>query len=334
MTFNILNIGYDGSVASTYADRTGYVSNGDNNDIFYFLGTNFGNSVWGNPTPSKVNITGTNIINYNNYTSLTNNDISGDAFTSISPGNSTVGRVTIEFLNIIVKVSRFDVAYRSDQTTADNVANNRILEASTDGVNWVTIYNAGNITIPAGNFWYNIGNSTPTNRYFKYLRYSWNTINGSGFTGLKEVKLYGEIKTTNNTEASRISLPTTISQLPDVNLTSPQDGDYLTWLGGEVTNLREKLYETVRTTNSVTTANNQFLPNFYVMTPSSTLTFDLPPTPVVGQFFRVRNLNNLQEVQIREPGPTLIATIGGAGGPGLTQADCYYDGTEWTVIQY
>lgn len=330
MAFNILNIGYDGTVSSTFADRTGYVSNGDNNDIFYFLGTNYGTTAWSNPA-AGLNLTVSGGNSGDDTTWVDNTT------TSNSIGNGTSHNHQFEFDTCIVNLTRVDYYVYAPSGVSSDVLQQVRLEVSPDGVAWTQIaVNNDDVFGDNGGQWITFDNLNYTsyNPYFRIGFTKQIAFNNANSFRLGEVKAYGTLKRTDGGEASRTSLPQTIDQLPDIEINSPQDGDYLTWAGGVVQHTREKLYETVRTTNNVVLADNQFLPNFYIITPSTTRTVDLPPNPVAGQFFRIRNLNTTFEIQIREPGPTLVATIGGAGGPGLTQADCYYDGTEWTVIQY
>lgn len=331
MTFNILNIGFKGTVASSVADRSGYISNGDENDIFYYLGSNYGTSNWINPhTLGEITVSGPD---FGSAVTMVDN-----SNTSTGYNNSSTRVFKAEFLNSIISPTRVDYfAHFPINNGFYNFSSIRA-EVSNDDINWTEIGSSSGFAGggSAGNTWRNIVNDLDID-FFKYLRVRLFGASGganSAIPRIGEVKVYGDVKRIDGQEASQISLPRTLEQLADVEINNPLDGDYLYWTGGGVRHQREKLYETVRTTDNVILEDNQYLPNFYIITPTTTHTVDLPPNPSIGQFFRIRNLDNIFEVQIREPGPTIVSTIGGSGGIGLTQADCYYDGTEWSIIQY
>lgn len=333
MAFNILNIGFSGDVASTFADRSTYVDENDNGDIFYYIGTNFGTSAWSNPTSTPfLSITNTGL------QPASINNLTDDNQTTRLAGNSNSGLsmvFNLNFTDVIVQPTLIQLAYVNTASGSPGYSN-VFFDGSNDGSTWTELIDIADFSADANSasgIW--LPPETITDlRFWTNLRLRWTTTNSASSNNFSSLLIYGNIKRTDGGTASRVSLPQTINELPDVVINSAQDGDYLEWAGGVVRSKREKLYETVRTTNSVTTEEAQYLPNFYIITPSTAENFDLPPNPIAGQFFRVRNLDNLFQIDIREPGPTVVASIGGAGGPGLTQADCYYDGTEWTIITY
>jgi len=334
LAFNILNIGYDGTVSSTYAERDIFTANEGTDDLIYFLGTSFGEGSFSNPSGSEITLSTVGSV-VNSPTILT--DRVYDIATGTEYYGSTAGwGFEMEFTNCAVSPTRIDIyrQFGASSTSFDIVS--QVWQGSNDGVAWTFLDDGGFIDASFFSLGWNTSYSNANVGFYKFLRVLFTSGGGYGVNGmrLEEIEMYGKVKRTDGGEASRISLPTTITELPDVDLDTPADGDYLEWVGGVVRNTREKLYETVRTTNNVVLADNQFLPNFYIITPSNTRTVDLPNTPVIGQYFRIRNLNNSFEVQIREPIAVVVATIGGVGGLGLTQADCYYDGTEWTIITY
>ena len=333
MAFNILNIGFDGTLASTFADRTNRVSEGDDNDIFYFLGTNYGTSSWSNPDGAGLLTLSGSEFGGNNWTDNTT--------TSSGYHNSTVFDHNFTFNNVIVNIERLDYFVYAPSASSADILQEVRLEVSLDNSTWIQVaVNStdvlGDVNGGAGD-WVSIFPNYEG--YYPYMRIGFTKqieFDGSLSFRLGEAKAYGTLKRTDGGEAGRVTPPTTLAGLPDVLIDTPQDGDYLYWNSGVVQHRREKLYRTSRQVMTGTVAptaevNNEE-PNFYVLDPNgASRNFDLPNSPERNLYFRVRNLDNGFEINIRESAVT-VATIGGAGGSGLTQADMWYDGTEWQII--
>jgi len=331
MAFNILNIGFDGTVSSSFADRSTYINENDNGDIFYYIGTNFGTSAWVNPLNTSF-VTATSgaspsVVNRENATDLDNTSATRYSVADDSPVTLAID---YQLNNLIIQPTTVQVAIAS--TGLSQIFSNIKFQASNTGSNWQDLITFPDTATGDSTFTFLNPVNLPNADYWSYFRLVWTASNQFSNTGISNLLIYGNLKRLDGGRASKISLPRTINQLDDVIIESPNDGDYLYWDQAIAKHQREKLYETLRTTDNVVLEDDQYLPNFYIITPSITRTVDLPPNPVAGQFFRIKNLNNLNQIDIREPGPTVVVSIGGTGGPGLTQADCYYDGVEWQII--
>ena len=333
MTFNVLNIGFAGSFSSNYIERP-FTANEANEDIFYFLGTEFGTTSWSNPNGNgQLTVTVHAGSTSGSPTVLTDLvDVSSVA------GNAVTWGLQFEFNNCVVSPTDIYIERTFGSSSDNNDVIDQVWEGSNNGTDWEVI--GSNNIIDAGDIsqqWENINPNIDTG-FFKFLRFTFTTGGLTGSIGLniREMELYGALKTLDGTSVSRISPPTSIGNFPDLDLDSPQDGDYLYWDNGRILHRREKLYRTSRQVLSTDIApsgglNNQE-PNFYVLDPGgASRNFDLPANPITGLFYRVRNLDTVFEINIREAAVT-VATIGGAGGAGLTQADMWYDGTEWSII--
>jgi hypothetical protein len=327
MATNIINIGFKGVYPSTAADRTGYISNGDNNDIFHFLGTNFGNQTWSNPVlGSYLDITSdlgspsgvweeelvreTPQLNFNPPYLGTN-------------GNSL--RVTASFTNLKVRPTFSQIVIYTGLVTYSDIS----IQGSNDNTNWESI--SGSIT---GNFgdvvqYFTIPDIAST-RYYSYIRL---TITGNNNnTRLKAWKLYGRLSRTDKEAASFTAPINTLEQLPNYLPDDLHNGDLLYYSGGIITNKRRKLYETKRLimTGNLT-INPTFFPNFYILDPNgASRNVDLPTTPLDEMFLRFKTLDPSNTINIRESGPTTIATL----STSTPVVDLYYSNSAWTVLSY
>ncbi len=344
MAFNILNIGFDGTIDSPFADRTNFVSLGDNNDIFYYLGTNYGTSAWANPTGSEVLISSSNSINSGSFDNLIDDDNNINLPLLNLASNPETVIYTFDFANAIINPTKVDISLSSGTNTSGNNTNLRRIQVSNDNSNWTqigsdnTFYTGNDLNVNGiGPVWTTFNPSL--SGYWKYFRVLLDRNNSSSptsFIHINEIKIYGTLLRQNG-NASKVSIPTTFASLGNVDIDTAVPGDTLVYENNQVTNVQRKIYRTTRLTMSgdISVGNTQFTPNFYVLDPGgANRNFNLPATPTTSQYFRVRNLNTSFEINIREAGTTTIATIGGPGGAGLTQADMWYDGVEWTVISY
>jgi hypothetical protein len=328
MATNIVNIGFKGTYPSTTADRTGYVSAMDTNDIFYYLGTNYGTQSWTNPNGGP-NLT-TSLSNAwsaaNNANTLTDNSTGGGV-----TENSNDGLIaTFNFLTCKVQPTRIDVASNWNMSTSGV---NWTAEASEDGINWETIVPVFNVGFTTGGI--RIHNFTPVNatKYYSYIRLRLSSSN-SNATDIyhSEVKIYGKLFRTDGGLASYVSPVTTVEQLPKYIPDDLHDGDLLYYSGGIVTTKRRKLYETERLTMTGTLViSPKFFPNFYILNPNGAVrNIDLPAQPLDEQFLRFKTLDPLNAISIREGGTTTIATL----NTSFPIVDLYYSNNTWSVISY
>ena len=327
MTFNIINIGFDGTFGSPFANRTGYINNGDENDIFYFLGTNFGQSIWSNPNGNgQITVTDYSLP-LSNPTRLTDNSISS---TTSPNGSAADTGFVIEFNNCKVALTRADIyQYNGDGFTRN--LQNEYLEVSQDGSSWEVLnFIAGPTSISAmSGGWFNIYDSESVG-YYSHIRYRRDTLSAFLF-GFREIKYYGKILRTDNDIASSITPPTVLSDLPDTELSSLSDGDILLYQNSRAFNQQPLLYDVANVTMSSTLnlSINKF-PNYYILDPNGSNRLINLPNPVDNnQFFRIKNIDTAFNLDV-DDGGGVIATIGGITNMG----DFLYNGSDWTVILY
>lgn len=336
MAFNILNIGFDGTVESSFGDRTNYQSNGDQNDIIYFLGTNYGTSAWSNPKNSHITVTTSNITSGD--TAVLFDDSTPDA-TSGTIGNNGngVATVVLNFTSCIINPTRVDIAGRTSGFGSNNRILNVQVEVSKDNTNWTPLKDPEDFPQFAGILWRNFYNDTDVSGYYKYLRFKYtNGVNNHPTVSISEIKIYGKLKRTDGGVASRVSPVTSLENLADSNITTPQEGDILYREAGFMQAEKETPYRTYREvlSNNFVISNTLFRrPNFYVLDPGgANRNVDLPSLATTGDYIRIRNLNPSFDLVIREPGPIAIQTLSTAAGS--TQADCWYDGSNWNLVTY
>lgn len=340
MAFNVLNVGFPGTVATPYSNRQNWQSNGDTNDIFYHIGTNFGTAAWVNPlTTPFVSFVGTegsiNIVSNGEFL-VDHSTAKGSPGANFSSNTQAQTIARFNFTDLVVRLTGIQIStYSSTTTTATSVS----LQGSVDGTNWITLDNIPNISMFSSQSWDAfelIPASGAQQRYYQAVRLRWTALNQQSWGSVNEIKLYGDIKRTDGGIADRTPIPTTFASLGNVDVEDAVVGDSLRWFEGGVQPLQKTIYRVSRQTmtGDIALGDEQMTDNFFVLDPNGAArNFDLPVTPTKNQYFRVRSLDNSFEIRIREAAVTQ-ATIGGAGGPGLTQADMWYDGTQWSIITY
>jgi len=280
MAVNIVNIGFKGTYPSSTADRTGYVSDLDTNDVFYFLGTNYGTTAWSNPP-------GTSHLTFTEDLAFGNGDPQEVLFDSNAPTNAN------------------DYLSNSSGTpvTMEATATNPVI-----------------FEFPGLN----------ADKYYEYIRIICTPAASSA--QFKEWKLYGNLFRTDAGEASQVTPITTVENLPKFipEQTGVQDGDLLYYNGGIITNQRNTYYETERITMTGTLAlSDNHFPNFYILDPNGAIrTVTLPPTPLASQFFRIKTLDTGFAITIDDGGT--VTTLDNS----TLVTDLYWDGTEWTAINF
>lgn len=341
MATNIVNIGFKGTYPSSTADRTGYVSDGDNNDIFYFMGTNYGTQAWANPEgTARLTTTHTGLASsYDDLSRPTDNQSPANASggggqPGISPNASSQATLTFNFLTCKVRPTRVDVSTYSLGNGAPAYAhNNRQVQVSNNGSTWITLNNAGNASLSNAVEWWNVFDDNSVEEYYQYVRYVW-TVGTQGFSwqSLGEVKIYGDLFRTDGGTGSFVTPVNTIEQLPKYVDNNLQHGDLLYYAGGTVTSRRRLLYNTSRLTMTGTLAiSAEYFPNFYILNPDgSPRNVDLPASPLDETFLRFKTLDGTNAITIRESGPTTIATLNTT----TPVIDLYYSNSTWTVVNY
>lgn len=325
MAVNIVNVGFKGTYPSSTADKTGYVSDLDENDVFYFLGTNYGTSAWSNPQG------GTHLT-----TSLSGNvagsvNASTDNGTSSSVDIGSAGaNIDFNFLTCKVQPTRIDINYsRSGSGNTTFTAKLQVdrgsgFEDASDLYSQTFASGSSTQTITLTNI--------NANSYFDTLRIRAQRSNTQMSYFIREIKIYGNLFRTDGGEASSITPITTLEALPKFipEVGGVQDGDILYYRGGVITNQRNTYYETERLvlTGNLALSNNHF-PNFYILDPNGAArTVTLPPTPLDNQFFRIKTLDPNFAITIDDSGT--VTTL----DTSTLVTDLYWDGTEWTALNY
>jgi len=329
MAVNIVNIGFKGTYPSSTADRTGYVSDLDTNDVFYFLGTNYGTTAWSNPP-------GTSHLTFTEDLAFGNGDPQEVLFDSNAPtnandylSNSSGTPVTMEahFTTSRVQPTFVQLYFTFNGVTS---VNNIRLQASDDGIMWEDISTSTNISYTATNPVIFEFPGLNADKYYEYIRIICTPAASSA--QFKEWKLYGNLFRTDAGEASQVTPITTVENLPKFipEQTGVQDGDLLYYNGGIITNQRNTYYETERITMTGTLAlSDNHFPNFYILDPNGAIrTVTLPPTPLASQFFRIKTLDTGFAITIDDGGT--VTTLDNS----TLVTDLYWDGTEWTAINF
>jgi len=329
MAVNIVNVGFKGTYPSTTADRTNYISNLDENDVLYFLGTDYGTQAWSNPgSGPHLNFTNTSgfFAGVENEV-LFDNEAPGSTGSSYINNTSGIFTFTLEFNTCKVQPTFCQLyTYGASAVTVVNVD----LQGSNDNLIWETISNTSNYSVPPSTVGVFEFPGLFANKYYSYLRVR---LSSSSSARHNELKIYGNLFRTDGGKASSISPITTIESLPKFipELSGVQDGDLLYYSSGVITNQRNTLYETERLvmTGPLVVPNEHF-PNFYILDPNSSVrTVTLPTTPIDNQFFRFKTLDPLNAITI-EDGTSPIATLNSS----TLVSDLYWDGVDWTVLNY
>ena len=326
MATNIINIGFKGTYPSSTADRTGYVTDLDFNDVFYFLGTNYGTQAWVPPaTTSNLTFTNTTgsffgpaeeeVLFDSNLTTYIN---SGGGAETITAQFNTA-RVQPTFVQLYI-----------DFTFPGAQVQNLVLEGSNDNVVWDELTDITPTVTGSGPQVFEFP-SLFASAYYEYLRLRVSNINNTGVR-LTQWKVYGNLFRTDGGEASSVTPVTAVEGLPKFipEPSGVKDGDLLFYEGGVVTNRRNTLYETERivmTGNLVLSAEHY--PNFYILDPNgATRTVDLPASPLESQFIRIKTLDPLFTININDGGT--VATLDSS----TLMIEAYYDETDWVILNY
>lgn len=323
MTFNIINIGFSGKTRSTYIDLKNYVSDGDNNDLLYWLGTEYGTAVFSQANiNTKITTSGAIVPAGNFYDNNTSTFAVGSGAGTLSG--------QIQFNTVIVRPTRFSIfaSFNNTGITTGTV------EASVDGTTFETLdtwFPTTNVSTNLAGTWYTLV-VPQIKKYYKSIRI---TIAAGSSRNLHEVKVYGDVKRTDGGFASEITPPTALSQFPDfIPNGTPVDGDVLTWEAGVMSTGKNQTWRTLRQTlagNVVIVGTSR--PNFLIYdTGGTNRTVTLPTGAINGQAYRIRNLSTANTITVIDPaGPTNIVALNGTT---LKLAECIFDGTSWVVTTF
>ena len=190
-TFNIskasLLAGLSGDGSSAPGGGTGtnlaFVSNGDSNGLFYFIGTNSRSIAWVNPAGNSLTITASSIAS-GSLISLTNRQNSD--FLTNSVANSWVkfqvaGKLKCNYYSIRTRAANVDYYPR-----------NWILQGSNNGADWIDLnIQVNNTTLSSVGQWLSL--PVVTNVSYSSFRILQNGLNSSNshFFCLDEIELYG-----------------------------------------------------------------------------------------------------------------------------------------------
>ena len=348
---NLLNIGFDGTFASSLVDLP--YQGVELEGIINHLGRNYGTS----GTYTNAHVGGQITVTATNMTASAYSPSDMVNHTAVDSGGfyytftTSPLYFTVEFTDVVVQPSRVRMFFDwgSNSSAYDMLPTDLELYGSTDGSTYIKLDDGNSAeveseTVAAWADWTAESNLTDElntqTRFWKYIRIqhagpaaAWST------TGVyfKEFEIYGKLYRLDGGNAGGSQTPVfDLDSVSNANLSGKQDGDYLSWQQGGLYPLRPRfLISTRQSMTGTVTVNSNHDTNFYILNPNGAdRNVDLPTSPIAGVYYRIRNLNNTFELNIRESGPTTIATIGGAGGAGLTQAEVWWDGTEWQVITY
>ena len=349
---NIVAIGFGGTFDSPYASPGARTGDLDTNDIFYYIGSDFGNTAWSNPAGVDVTVTsGSNTTEIN--TPTTNLLSRADSTSYFRQTSSSDAEIIIDFggagNDVIVRPAQFNCEAANGNSSPIYFMQNMVLEGSNDGTNYTTL-----ATRPAqvgSSEWGGGGvfdkgwgvnmianlvfNNDPG--FYRYIKWRWNTASGgSSSVRVHQMQIWGEMKRTDGGTASQQSPVFEFQDLLDVQA-NPDDGDYLLWWDNQAIWRREAPHFCSR---QALNANFQIpdfgstsdIVTFYILTPDvASREIALPTTPSQGMYYRIKNLDLSKEILVKE-GVTTVSTISTAAG--ISQCDCYYTGTTWRVIEY
>lgn len=161
-----------------------YVSNGDDNGLFYFLGTDLGTTQWANPAGN--NLTATASSTENGSANLLT-DRQNSEFWTTQVANSWV---RFQILTGKLKCNYYSLRTRG--TNPDYYPRNWILQGSNDGSTWIDLdAQVNNTTLSAPGQWLSLPVSTNDSySYFRLLQNGLNSSNSHYFC-LGEIELYG-----------------------------------------------------------------------------------------------------------------------------------------------
>ncbi|MEH1971109.1 hypothetical protein [Nostoc sp.] len=161
-----------------------YISDGDANGTFYFLGTNLGTTQWSNPAGSNLAIAASST-EYGSANLLT--DRQNSEFWTNPIANSWVS-----FHILTGKLNCNYYSLRTRGTNPNYYPRNWILQGSDDGVTWIDLdVQVNNTTLSSPAQWLSL--PVTTNDSYSYFRILQNGLDSSNshYFCLGEIELYG-----------------------------------------------------------------------------------------------------------------------------------------------
>ncbi|MEH2148235.1 hypothetical protein [Nostoc sp.] len=174
-----------GSGGNVPTSTSAFVSSGDNNGIFYYIGTSFGTTVWSNPSGNGVYVSASSI-------GAGNVDTLIDRMNSSFYTNSTPGSwVKFGLGSAKLKCNHYSLKSRAD--SGDYYPRSWKLQGSNDDTTWADIdIQSNNSSLIANSQWLSIPvTSNVAYSYFRILNTGFNSA-GYDHLVLGEVELYGE----------------------------------------------------------------------------------------------------------------------------------------------
>jgi hypothetical protein len=177
-----------GTGSTTY--QSTYVSDGDDNGVFYSLGTQKKTVAWQNPQSRQIVLTASSIGD-GGVESLVNRDES-----SFFTGNVSDSWITIDFLpGNKFKPNFYSIKTRN--TSSGFYPRTWQLEGSNNNTTWIVLDNqVNNSSLINNNQWLSL--VVINSAFYQYIRLTNRGLNSSGFNHLVlgEIELYGDYATT------------------------------------------------------------------------------------------------------------------------------------------
>lgn len=171
-----------------------YVSDGDTNGLFYFLGRNFNTESWSNPhTAGRVTI---GAFNSSNSADLGQGTLAGIVDRSDADENRTSNapgsywRVLLP-VGQLLTVTKYSFQCRpSGQGDASNIANLKF-QGSSDGSSWTDLDTRAGLTYVDSNDWKSLTVTGATPFRYHRILHQGNVTGANDFFFLSELELYG-----------------------------------------------------------------------------------------------------------------------------------------------
>jgi hypothetical protein len=185
----LLGVGSTSYGNPTVVDRT-YVSDGDTNGVFFYLGTVHNTVSWINPvTNGRVSFS-------NNSGALVSGSfpLLTDRTTGTVLGSNTVGSwIQVDLRTYELRCNRYSI--RNITATTTNLRNWQF-QGSKDAITWVTLdAQTNNTTISVASTWYNFNvNNVGFYRYFRIQSTGKDSSGSSDYVALGELELYGKLR--------------------------------------------------------------------------------------------------------------------------------------------
>lgn len=184
------NTGGSTGGTTTNSKTLTYVSDGDTNGVFYYLGTNKNTQAWANPA-SAIVFTASSFLSGRGPDKLADrsiNEITNDAHTNTE--NNAWFKVDLGSANKLA-ISYYTLQARN---TTDQQPRSWILQGSKDDLTYIDIDSQSNNSILSNGTFYSkgISNQTESYRYYKLTQTGLNS-SGANYFVLGEWELYGTL---------------------------------------------------------------------------------------------------------------------------------------------